>query len=124
MALRQRGNIDNYIDDFEMIAAMIPKETEALYLGCFMNGLRDEIKAWVLLLALETCLNAFLIARNVEVTIGSKDSTVDIARIRAERTYVGGHVPGHSFLKLPGQLKQPQVGLRDNPNSQNFPLFG
>ena len=57
-----------------MIASMIPKENEALYLGYFMNGLRDEIKAWVILLASEKRLKAFLIVRNVEVAIGGKDS--------------------------------------------------
>ena len=52
-----------------MIVVMIPKENEALYLGYFMNGLWDEIKAWVIFLALEKCLKAFLIVKNVEVAI-------------------------------------------------------
>ena len=38
-ALRQQGNLDEYIDNFELIASLIPRETEALYLGYFMNGL-------------------------------------------------------------------------------------
>ena len=33
VALRQGGSDDEYIDDFELIAFMIPRETKALYLG-------------------------------------------------------------------------------------------
>ena len=32
-ALYQSGNVDDYIDHFETIAAMVPRESEALYLG-------------------------------------------------------------------------------------------
>ena len=42
--LHQRGTVDDFIDQFEPIASMIPRETEALYLGYFMNGLHDAIK--------------------------------------------------------------------------------
>ena len=31
-APRQQGNVNDYIDHFEIIASMVPKETEALYL--------------------------------------------------------------------------------------------
>ena len=49
-ALGQKGTIDEYIDHFELIASMILRETETLYLEYFMNGLREEIKNWVKLL--------------------------------------------------------------------------
>ena len=82
-----------------MIEAMIPKETETLYLGCFMNGLRDEIKHYVCLLALETSLHAFHIARNIEIAINGKYSIVSVPRIKAKRVSVeGGHVLGNTFF--------------------------
>ena len=37
-ALQQTGFIDDYINDFELIASMIPREPEELYVGYFMNG--------------------------------------------------------------------------------------
>ena len=43
-ALWQKGSVDEYIDDFELIASMIPREIEALSLGYFMNGLWEAIK--------------------------------------------------------------------------------
>ena len=66
-ALLQRGTIDDFIDQFELIASMIPREIKALYLGYFMNGLRNEIKNWVRLLGPDTHLAAFTTAKNVEV---------------------------------------------------------
>ena len=50
-ALRQnRSNIDECINNFEMIASMIPKKVESLYLRYFMNGLKEELKNLVRLL--------------------------------------------------------------------------
>ena len=56
LALRQKGTIDDYTDEFELIASMIPREMEALCLGYFMNGLSKEIKNWVRLMGLTTRL--------------------------------------------------------------------
>ena len=39
VVLYQSDNADDYIDHFETIAAMVPWESEALYLGYFTNGL-------------------------------------------------------------------------------------
>ena len=71
-AFCQRGCVNEYIDHFELIAFMIPRETEALYLSYFMNGLWEEIKNWVRLLGPKTRITALTTTRNVESAIGGK----------------------------------------------------
>ena len=71
-ALQQTGSIDDYIDDFELIASMIPRKTKELYVGYFMNGLHKEIKK------LGKINGVFTTAHNVEVALGSKHGARNI----------------------------------------------
>ena len=71
-ALQQTGSINDYINDFELIASMIPRETKELYVGYFMNGLHKEMKNRVRLMGSITHLDVFTTTRNVEVALGSK----------------------------------------------------
>ena len=57
---------------FELNASMIPRQLEALYLGYFMNGLKEEIKNWVRLLGLDSRLSAITLDQNAEVALGQK----------------------------------------------------
>lgn len=61
VVLRHQDNVD----EFELIASIIPRESEAIYLGYFMYGLKEEIKNWVRLLfhefSIHTAAHSFFI---------------------------------------------------------------
>ena len=101
--LYQSGNVDDYIDHFETIATMVQRESEALYLGYFTNGLRPKIKNWVRLLSPETCLGAFTTARNVKAAIGTHGSGWSFSQPRVEGGRgEGNHVTPDPVLKYSG----------------------
>lgn len=39
----QDGSVDDYIEDFEAISALIPDQSEEQAIGMFLRGLQDEI---------------------------------------------------------------------------------
>ncbi|MCH96321.1 retrotransposon gag protein, partial [Trifolium medium] len=45
--LRQRGNVDDYINDFEYLTAQIPRLPDKQFLGYFLHGLKEEIRGKV-----------------------------------------------------------------------------
>ncbi|CAJ2678799.1 unnamed protein product [Trifolium pratense] len=45
--LRQRGNVEEYINDFEYLTAQIPRLPEKQFLGYFLHGLKEEIRGKV-----------------------------------------------------------------------------
>lgn len=76
---------------------MIPLETEALYLGYFLNGFLNDIKHWVRLMGLDTRIHAFNIARNVNIALGDRFL---YTRGRVDGESLGGsHVPNRPPLK-------------------------
>ncbi|GAU42077.1 hypothetical protein TSUD_326550 [Trifolium subterraneum] len=42
--LRQRSNVDDYINDFEYLTAQIPRLPDKQFLGYFSHGLKEEIR--------------------------------------------------------------------------------
>lgn len=64
---------------------MTPRESEALYLGYFMNGLKEEIKNWVRLLGPVSRLSAINIAQNVEVALVQKKGIGCSSRYKGDR---------------------------------------
>ncbi|PNX93254.1 Ty3/gypsy retrotransposon protein, partial [Trifolium pratense] len=45
--LRQKGNVDEYINDFEYLTAQIPRLPDKQFLGYFLHGLKEEIRGKV-----------------------------------------------------------------------------
>ncbi|MCI11863.1 retrotransposon gag protein, partial [Trifolium medium] len=45
--LRQRGSVDEYINDFEYLTAQIPRLPDKQFLGYFLHGLKEEIRGKV-----------------------------------------------------------------------------
>lgn len=95
--------IGECIDNFEMIVMMISREVEVLYLGYFMNGLREEIKNWVRILGPETRFCALQIARNVKIAMGRKTGMGGVSRDKVEGELgEGGHMTPHPSFKVTG----------------------
>lgn len=88
-ALHQKDNMDEYVNEFELIASMIPRELEALYLGYFMNGLKEEIKIWVRLLEPVSRLSAINIAQNGKVALGHKRGIGCSNRYEGDKREIG-----------------------------------
>ena len=116
--LYQSDNVDDYIDHFETIATMVPRESEALYLGYFMNGMRPEIKNWVWLLSPETRIGAFTKAKNVEAAIRTHGGGWSIPRPKVEGGRgVGNHVNPYPILKYSGNGQPASKGPKPSPNT-------
>ncbi|PNY17867.1 hypothetical protein L195_g014621, partial [Trifolium pratense] len=45
--LRQRGSVDDYINDFEYLTAQIPRLPDKQFLGYFLHGLKEEVRGKV-----------------------------------------------------------------------------
>ncbi|CAJ2658503.1 unnamed protein product [Trifolium pratense] len=45
--LRQKGSVDDYINDFEYLTAQIPRLPDKQFLGYFLHGLKEEIRGKV-----------------------------------------------------------------------------
>ena len=122
-ALHQHGSVDDYINQFEIIASMIPWENEAPYLGYFMNGLQTEIKNWVRLLAPKTRPSTFTTTSNAKVALEQNIEGGGTLRPRVEgKLRDGGHVTGTPLLKNTGNWRPSQIGATNNLNPSSQPL--
>ncbi|KAJ9548687.1 hypothetical protein OSB04_021230, partial [Centaurea solstitialis] len=66
-SLYQVGDINEYIERFEALSALIPDQTEAQSTGMFLRGLQNDIKNWVRALNPRTCDQAMDLARHVAI---------------------------------------------------------
>ena len=42
--IRQAASIDEFVEEFEMLASQIPRITDKQYMCLFMGGLKEEIR--------------------------------------------------------------------------------
>ncbi|KAK7288441.1 hypothetical protein RIF29_01900 [Crotalaria pallida] len=68
-ALKQKGGVQEFISEFEYLAALVPRQPEMQYVGYFLNGLNEEIQSWVRIHNPENQIQAMKLARNVEVAL-------------------------------------------------------
>ncbi|KAL4571524.1 hypothetical protein LXL04_018284 [Taraxacum kok-saghyz] len=64
-SLFQEGTIDEYIEEFEAVSALIPDQSEEQSIGMFLRGLKSEIRNWVRTLNPSSCDHAMELARHV-----------------------------------------------------------
>jgi len=72
--LRQTGIVDEYIIAFEALAFRVRGLTDAFYMKCFISGLKEAIKAQVLLHHPPTWTEAYQVARKVERALAAQYS--------------------------------------------------
>ncbi|KAJ1389323.1 Retrotransposon gag domain [Sesbania bispinosa] len=82
-ALHQRGTVQEYVEEFEYLTSLVPRQPEQQYVGYFLNGLKEEIRCWVRIHNPETRLQAMRLARNVELAM--KKSTGPYFRLSGQR---------------------------------------
>ena len=64
--LRQEGSVDEFVEEFEMVASQISGMSTDQYLGLFIGGLKEEIRMEVQILEPTSRYKAISMARNVE----------------------------------------------------------
>ena len=64
--ISQSGSVDDYVEEFEMLASHITGITDEQYLGMFLGGLKEEIRMDVQTLDPPNHYKAISMARNVE----------------------------------------------------------
>ena len=72
--LRQTGTVDEYITAFEALAFRTKGLTDDFYTECFISGLKEAIKAQVLLHHPPTWTEACQVARKVERALAAQYS--------------------------------------------------
>ena len=72
--LRQTGTVDEYITAFEALAFRTWGLSDVFYTECFISGLKEAIKAQVLLHHPPTWTEACKVARNVERALAAQYS--------------------------------------------------
>lgn len=64
-SIQQIGTVAEYVEDFEMVAALVPRQPELQYVGYFMSGLKDEVRSK----HSTTRISAMRLARLAEATL-------------------------------------------------------
>ena len=72
--LRQTGTVDEYITAFEALAFRTWGLSDVFYTECFISGLKEAIKAQVLLHHPPTWMEACKVARNMERALAAQYS--------------------------------------------------
>ena len=72
--LRQTGTVDEYITAFEALAFRTKRLSDEFYMECFISGLKEAIKAQVLLHHPPTWPEACQVARKVERALAAQSS--------------------------------------------------
>ncbi|KAL4558063.1 hypothetical protein LXL04_036259 [Taraxacum kok-saghyz] len=70
-SLFQEGSVEEYLEDFEALSALIPDQSEEQSIGMFLRGLKPEIRNWVRALNPNSCDQAMDFARHVAVATSS-----------------------------------------------------
>ncbi|KAL4578162.1 hypothetical protein LXL04_014281 [Taraxacum kok-saghyz] len=71
-SLFQEEGVEDYIENFEELSALIADQSEEQSIGWFLRGLKTEIRNWVRTLNPSSCDQAMELARNVESAMGGR----------------------------------------------------
>ncbi|KAL4562417.1 hypothetical protein LXL04_034620 [Taraxacum kok-saghyz] len=111
-SLFQDSNVEEYIEAFEELSALIPDQTEEQSIGWYLRGLKMEIRNWVRTLNPSTCDEAMEYSRNVENAMGGR---FDSSHSRQRQEWEDRRKRGLCFrcgLKYNPQHKCADGGLR------------
>lgn len=67
--IKQKGSVEDYIEDFEMFSAQCGRLSERQFLGYFVGGLRRDIKNRIRTLKPKNRYQAMQLARDIEVEL-------------------------------------------------------
>ena len=113
--LRQTGTVEEYITAFEALAFRTRGLTDTFFKDCFIFGLKEAIKAQVLLHHPSTWVEACQLAH--QVTLPSKDF---IFTEKKETMEPKGLLPtGISLLQVHGLIQKEKIIVSINPSCQH-----
>lgn len=110
--LLQSGSVQKYIEDFEYLLSLVPRQTESQALGYFLGGLRDEIRKKFRPHRPATRLAAMYLAKDIEDMLYPSEFQFSSRRLRSEQSVEGG-----AFNKSNGlpSYAQPTYSTGYNP---------
>ncbi|KAL4588274.1 hypothetical protein LXL04_001157 [Taraxacum kok-saghyz] len=123
-SLFQEEGVEEYIENFEELSALIADQSEEQSIGWFLRGLKTEIRNWVRTLNPSSCNQAMELARNVESAMGGRNEKPSY-RPRSGNTHTYSSLPSFksrspSKNNLQSPLKPTYVTNSSAPN-QNRP---
>ncbi|MCH79730.1 pentatricopeptide repeat-containing protein [Trifolium medium] len=77
--LRQTGNVEEFIEAFELLSSQVGRLPEEQYLGYFMSGLKPQIRRRVRTLNPTSQMHMMRIAKDVEEELREEDDEGDIS---------------------------------------------
>ncbi|XP_071688236.1 uncharacterized protein [Rutidosis leptorrhynchoides] len=82
-SLFDEGDIDHYIEEFEVLSALIPDQSEEQAISMFLRGLQTNVKNWVRTLNPNSCDLAMEYARNVAFATGQSKKSISRAKLNS-----------------------------------------
>ena len=94
--LRQVGSVDEFVEEFEMLASQVSGITDEQYMGLFMGGLKEDIRLEVQTLEPQNRYKAVSMARNVERKLIR--TGVLKAPVRKQGNFMSTHLQGNYLV--------------------------
>ncbi|GJX95678.1 retrotransposon-related protein [Tanacetum coccineum] len=109
-SLYQDEGVDEYIEEFEALSALIPNQYEEQSIGMFLRGLKNDIRSWVRTLNPLTCDQAMEYARNVEIATTLNESKSGTRAKSGQLLGIKEYYQTQSWKNSPRE-----IGSRPNP---------
>ncbi|KAL4557540.1 hypothetical protein LXL04_035721 [Taraxacum kok-saghyz] len=115
-SLYQESDIEEYIEQFESLSALIPEQSEEQSLGMFLRGLQPTIRNWVRALRPNSCDTAMELARHVATA-----TTIAADKpIYQRKPFTSGSWKGNSY-STPFSKPNPPTTAPVRPNFSSGP---
>ncbi|GJX95417.1 retrotransposon-related protein, partial [Tanacetum coccineum] len=118
-SLYQDEGVDEYIEEFEALSALIPNQSEEQSIGMFLRGLKNDIRSWVRTLNPLTCDQAMEFARNVEIATTLNESKSGTRAKSGPLLGTKGYYQTQSWKSSPRE-----IGSRPDKTIQSYSSFG
>ncbi|CAI9275978.1 unnamed protein product [Lactuca saligna] len=126
--LFQEGNMEDYIEKFKALSALIPNQSEEQVLDMFLHGLQPDIKRWLHFLCPETCDRAMETLKTINpihqvpAIVDGRFKLFESYFLKQQWYYEGAPVPevqspGRLGPELPGGCRWEYIPSADSGQS-------
>ena len=114
--LRQVGSVDEFVEEFEMLASQVSGITDEQYMGLFMGGLKEDIRLEAQTLEPQNRYKAVSMARNVKRKLIR--TGVLKAPVRKQGNFMSTHLQGNYLVNGGKYYGAPMTRTIQNPQLQ------
>ncbi|GJY64983.1 retrotransposon-related protein [Tanacetum coccineum] len=118
-SLYQDEGVDEYIEEFKALSALILNQYEEQSIGMFLRGLKNDIRSWVRTLNPLTCDQAMEFARNVEIATTLNESKSGTRAKSGPLLGIKEYYQTQSWKNSPRE-----IGSRPDKTIQSYSSFG